>query len=228
MKNSLIVSIAVAGMFLLNLNVMAQSGNGSQNQVVTGSKTLSSSNMDFKTDMRVLWGNQSMLTHNVILCIVDGQPGIDEAKNMLVKNQEAIGNSFAIYYGEEAGKKLTKLLYRNATIAADIMIATRNENYGVYVKAYKTWKDNTGQILAFLNQTNPNWNLNNLKTMMYDQIQFTTNEATDIKNKNFDGSTKAYNNAIKAETVMADIFSDGIISQFPAKFSELALAVNQK
>jgi len=151
---------------------------------------MASTNFDVNKDMSVLWDDQTMLTHNVVLCLVDNQPGIDAAKEQLVKNQAAIGSTLAIYYGEEAGKKLTKLLYLSTTNAADLMIATRNGNYNAVEKADKKWKASTDQTLLFLNQTNPNWDLNDLRTMMYNHIQYATDDAALLKAKRLTVSLK--------------------------------------
>src|ERR1035437_5632774 len=63
-----------------------------------------------KTNMRKLWEDHVTWTRNVILCLVDELPGVDQAVKRLMQNQTDIGNAIKPYYGEEAGKKLTEML----------------------------------------------------------------------------------------------------------------------
>ena len=217
MKNPIIVSIVIAGMTVAHLSSVAQTTYIKPDQTTVTGRPMNSSAAYLKYNMRILWEDQIVLTHNVILCIVGNQPGIDEARDQLVKNQAAIGKIVAHYYGEETGKKLTKLLYKNAMITADIMIATSKRDKEAHTKAYNAWKENTYETLVLFDQVNPNWNLNDLKDMMYEQARYTANEAVEIKNDNFDTSTEAYNNAI----LMADAFTAGIIKQFPSNFTSL-------
>src|SRR4051812_21718407 len=70
-----------------------------------------------KTDMRKLWEDHITWTRNVILCLVDGTPGADQAVNRLMQNQVDIGNAVKTYYGEGAGNKLTELLKSHISIS---------------------------------------------------------------------------------------------------------------
>jgi hypothetical protein len=54
---------------------------------------------EFNTAMRVLWTDHSWWTRNVIIGIFDETPGLTEALNRLLKNQDDIGNAIKPYYG---------------------------------------------------------------------------------------------------------------------------------
>src|SRR6267143_2144184 len=72
-----------------------------------------------RTNMRKLWEDHIIWTRNVILCLVDELPGTPQAVKRLLQNQVDIGNAIKPYYGEDAGKKLTELLYAHINIAAE-------------------------------------------------------------------------------------------------------------
>src|SRR6476620_3015518 len=90
--------------------------------------TSSASACQLKTAMRQLWEDHVTWTRNVILCLTDDLPGADQAVKRLLKNQDDIGNAVSSFYGEEAGKKLTELLYDNNKIAADVVKAAKAGN----------------------------------------------------------------------------------------------------
>jgi hypothetical protein len=62
---------------------------------------------DLKIEMNKLWEDHVTWTRNVILCLVDGLPGADQAVKRLMQNQVDIGNGVKPYYGDDAGNKLT-------------------------------------------------------------------------------------------------------------------------
>ena len=76
---------------------------------------------DLKIAMNKLWEDHVTWTRNVILCLVDGLPGADQAVKRLIQNQVDIGNAVKPYYGDEGGNKLTELLKMHIAISADVV-----------------------------------------------------------------------------------------------------------
>src|SRR5436189_3555812 len=83
---------------------------------------------ELRTNMRKLWEDHVTWTRNVIFCLADDLPGKDIAVKRLLKNQDDIGNAIKPYYGEEAGKKLTDLLYPHINISAEVVLAAKANN----------------------------------------------------------------------------------------------------
>src|SRR5215472_8858861 len=83
---------------------------------------------DLKTSMRKLWEDHITWTRNVILCIMDGLPGTDQAVTRLLSNQDDIGNAIKPFYGDAAGAQLTNLLRVHITTAADLLKAAKSGN----------------------------------------------------------------------------------------------------
>jgi len=65
---------------------------------------------ELRAAMHKLWEDHITWTRNVILNIMDGLPGTDQAVTRLLKNQDDIGNAIKPYYGDAAGTELTRLL----------------------------------------------------------------------------------------------------------------------
>jgi hypothetical protein len=176
-----------------------------------------------KTDMRKLWEDHVVWTRNVILCITDGLPGTDQAVKRLLQNQTDIGNAIKPYYGEEAGNALTALLVPHITIAAEVVKAAKKGDLIALEIANKRWYANADEICAFLCNANPVWKLEDMKKMMSDHLALTTDEAVQRIKKDYDADVVAYDKVHDEILMMSDMLADGIIKQFPAKFSQMKM-----
>lgn len=176
---------------------------------------------ELKTNMRKLWEDHISWTRNVIFCLVDGLPGSDQALKRLMENQDNIGDAIKPYYGNDAGKKLTALLHDHIAISADVVNAAKANNNSKLDEANKRWTANANEISTFLCQANPNWKLDEMKTMMHDHLKLTTDEAMARIKKDYVADVKAYDKVQEEILKMSDMLSDGIIKQFPDKVMAL-------
>ena len=173
---------------------------------------------ELKTNMRKLWEDHVTWTRNVICCLVDDLPGTDQAVRRLLKNQDDIGNAITPVYGEAAGKKLTALLHDHITIAADVVKAARASDNTALDAANKKWFANADEIAVFLGRANPNWKPADLKKMMHDHLNLTTDEAVARIKKDYDADVAAYDKVHSEILAMSDMLVEGIVKQFPEKF----------
>jgi len=173
---------------------------------------------DLKIAMRKLWEDHVTWTRNVILNIMDGLPGTEQALARLLKNKDDIGNAVKPYYGDEAGNQLTTLLHTHITTAGDLLKAAKAGNDAGFKDANNKWVANADEISAFLSKANPNWSLDGMKKMMHDHLDLTTQEATARLKKDYDGDVKAYDKVHDEILSMSDMLADGIVKQFPEKF----------
>jgi hypothetical protein len=174
---------------------------------------------ELKLAMRKLWEDHVVWTRNVIFCLVDRLPGKDQAVNRLLQNQVDLGNAIKPYYGEEAGKKLTDLLYPHITIAAEVVNSAKAGNTAALDEANKKWYANADEISEFLSTANPNWGLEEMKMMMHEHLKLTTDEAVQRIKKDYDADVIAYDKVHEAILKMSDMLADGIVKQFPEKFT---------
>lgn len=173
---------------------------------------------ELRINMRKLWEDHVTWTRNVICCLVDNLPGADQAVKRLLENQDDIGNAIKPIYGDAAGNKLTALLHDHITISADVVKAAKAGDNTALDAANKTWYANADDISTFLSKANPNWGLQDMKTMMHDHLKLTTDEAVARIRKDYDADVKAYDKVHQEILEMSDMLSDGIVKQFPAKF----------
>jgi len=173
---------------------------------------------ELKITMNKLWEDHITWTRNVILCLVDGVPGADQAVKRLMQNQVDIGNAIKPYYGDDAGNKLTELLKSHIAISADVVKSAKAGNKTALDTANKKWYANADEISAFLSTANPNWALADMKMMMNDHLKLTTDEAVQRIKKDYNADIIAYDKVHEEILKMSAMLADGIIKQYPEKF----------
>jgi hypothetical protein len=186
--------------------------------MVTEMPMAESKSLELKIAMNKLWEDHVTWTRNVILCLVDGVPGADQAVKRLMQNQVDIGNAVKPYYGDDAGNKLTELLKEHIAISADVVKSAKAGNTPALDEANKMWYANADEISAFLSNANPNWALADLQMMMNDHLKLTTDEAVQRIKKNYEADVVAYDKVHEEILKMSAMLADGIIKQFPEKF----------
>jgi len=207
----LICSLVISASALFGLSVapaMAQHGS-----------SMNSPASNLRADMRKLWTDHTTWTRIYIMEAVGDQPDAQAAAGRLMKNQEDIGNAVAAYYGKAAGDKLTSLLKEHISIAVDIIKFAKAGDKANQSASDAKWKKNADDIADFLAKANPNWPKATLASMMAKHLQTTTDEVVARLTKNWDGDVKAYDAVYDHILTMADALTDGIIKQFPQKFS---------
>jgi hypothetical protein len=173
---------------------------------------------ELRTNMRKLWEDHVTWTRNVICCLTDGLPGADQAVARLLKNQDDIGNAIKPLYGDAAGSKLTSLLHDHINIAADVVKAAKAGDNSALDAANRKWLANADEISAFLAKANPNWKQEDMKKMMHDHLNLTTDEAVARIKKDYNADVAAYDKVHNEILEMSDMLTDGIVKQFPDKF----------
>ncbi len=136
-----------------------------------------------------------------------------------MKNQEDIGNAIVPYYGREAGDKLTALLKQHILIAVDVVSAAKANDQAKLKDASAKWQQNASEIAAFLSQATSNWPAPALTEAMSMHLQTTTREVVDRLRKNYDDDVRAFDAVYDHILHMADVLADGIIKQFPDRFT---------
>jgi hypothetical protein len=170
-------------------------------------------------DMRKLWSDHVIWTRDYIIAAVGNQPDEQAAAKRLLKNQEDIGNAVAGFYGKAAGDKLTDLLKQHITIAVDLIKAAKGANKSGQQEADAKWHRNAEEIADFLSGANPNWPRATLVDLLNTHLSTTTNEVVARLNKDWEGDAKAFDIVYDHMLKFSDALADGIVKQFPAKFS---------
>ncbi|HKP46961.1 MAG TPA: hypothetical protein VJT50_10200 [Pyrinomonadaceae bacterium] len=173
----------------------------------------------FQDAMDKLWEDHITWTRIFIISAAADLPDKDAATNRLLQNQVDIGNAIKPYYGEAAGNQLTALLKEHITTAAEIVTAAKAGDKAKQDDATKRWFANADQIADFLSKANPkSWPQAEMRQMMHDHLNRTTEEVVARLQGNWAADVAAYDKVHEQILHMADMLSEGIISQYPAKF----------
>ena len=175
---------------------------------------------DLRNGMRKLWLDHTTYTRSYIISAVAGLPDLATVTQRLLRNQDDIGAAVRPIYGEEAGKKLAALLRDHILIAADIVKAAKASDGKAVDAGQKKWRGNADDLATFLSGANPNWKKPALTDMLYKHLDFTTTEVVSRLKKDWPADMKAYDQGHDHMLMFSDMLSDGIIKQFPKKFSK--------
>jgi hypothetical protein len=170
-------------------------------------------------DMRKLWTDHTVWTRDYIVAAVDDRPDAQAAANRLMKNQEDIGHAVAAYYGQPAGQQLASLLKQHISIAVDLIKAAKAGDNAAQQQVSDKWQQNAVDIATFLSMANPNWPRDTLVNMMKVHLSTTTDEVVARLTHDYEGDVRAYDAVYNHILMMADALSDGIVKQFPGKFT---------
>lgn len=149
-----------------------------------------------------------------------GSADKDATTQRLLQNQADIGNAVAEFYGRAAGDQLTALLKDHILIAASIVAAAKAGDNAKVTSENNRWRANATDIAKFLHKANPKqWPEATLQSAMYMHLDQTLSEASHELKGNYAASIKDYDQAMDHMLMVADTLSNGIIAQFPSKFS---------
>ena len=173
----------------------------------------------FHQDMRKLWEDHITWTRLYIVSAVAGLPDLDATAGRLLQNQADIGAAVATFYGDDAGAALTELLRQHILIAADLVSAAKAGDSAAVTTQSDRWYANADDIARFLADANPAWPFEVLSDMMHTHLDQTLAEATARLTGDWDADVTAYDEIHLHILDMADALADGIVEQFPDRFS---------
>jgi hypothetical protein len=188
-------------------------------QVTQHHRTEATASATLQQDMRKLWTDHVIWTRAYVVAAVGDQPDAQAAAARLLKNQEDIGAAVGAYYGKTAGDQLTALLKEHIMIAVDLTKYAKSGDKAAFAATNSKWATNGDDIADFLSKANPNWPREILRQMMKVHLSTTTDEVVARLTKKWDADVRAFDAVYEHMLAMADALSEGIIKQFPDKFS---------
>jgi hypothetical protein len=175
--------------------------------------------------LRKLWSDHVFWTRDYIIAAVAGSPDADSAAGRLLRNQDDIGAAIVPYFGDAAGKELTRLLREHIMIAVDLVAAAKKGDNDAFAKHDARWTANAGEIARFLAGANRHWPEKDVLDLLSLHLKLTKDEAVARLQGNWDADVKAFDDIFTEIMVLADALNDGLVAQFPDKFGASLSAV---
>jgi hypothetical protein len=173
----------------------------------------------FHDAMRKLWEDHITWTRLAIVSFAAGLPDLQATEDRLLANQKDIGDAIKPFYGRKAGNDLTQLLREHILGAVALLRAAKSGDQAAIKTASDAWYANGNEIADFLHNANKRtWPRAEMRAMMKTHLDHTLKEATDRLQGRFAADIRDYESVHHHILEMADMLSDGIIRQFPAKF----------
>lgn len=173
----------------------------------------------FHDELRRLWEDHVTWTRLAIISLTTDAPDTEATVGRLLANQTDIGDAIEPFYGAAAGDELTRLLREHILIAADLIAAARAADDAAVTDAQSRWTANAEEIAAFLAAANPrSWDFEELEAMLHEHLRLTADEALARLHGDWAADVAAYEQIHLQALGMADMLSNGIIEQFPARF----------
>lgn len=163
---------------------------------------------------RLLWQQHVYWTRMVILGIAFTLPDLEPAIQRLLRNPNDFVRLFSPLYGTETADEFGRLLKGHLLIAAELVRAVKAGDSESAAFQEKMWYKNADDIVHFLNQTNPCWSVDFMRSIWYRHLALTKQEAVATVNKNSTKSIKKFNQIEQTALMLADDFSSGVICQF--------------
>src|ERR1044071_8486954 len=177
------------------------------------------SRLAYHDEWRKLWEDHITWTRVVILGILDGLPGTNAYVDRLLQNPGDMAAALKPYYGDQADV-LGGLITDHLTIAAELLTAAKNGDTAGFNDAKARWYANAHDIAVQMNKMNPQfWPLAETEQMWDVHLDATLDEATANLTGNYTAEVAAYDKVHDLALEMADFFSNGVMLQFPNRFS---------
>jgi hypothetical protein len=164
--------------------------------------------------IRQLWMEHIFWTRLAIMSIASSSPDTSLVSARLLRNATDFGNLFSYFYGPQIGQQFGKLMHDHLTIAADLVVAAKNQDNNAVATIEKKWYKNADDIASFLSNINPYWNRNEIQQMMYEHLALTKNEAVAILTNKYAEGISLFDQIQKQALEMADVYIEGLVKQF--------------
>ncbi|MBF0564970.1 MAG: hypothetical protein HQK89_06995 [Nitrospirae bacterium] len=184
-------------------------------------KTEVSPDVELKLALRDLYSGHIFWVRNVVLETKYGdKTAAKVAEEQVVQNAKEIADSMGPYYGKDGSDKLFKLLAGHYGAVKDYMNATLSGKKRAQKTAVDKLKNNAGELATFLSSANPHWPKDTLLSALIAHGEHHIGQIDAVSKKDFAYEAKIWEVMKEHIYAIADLLADGIVKQFPEKFTE--------
>ncbi len=176
--------------------------------------------VEFHDLWRALWEDHVWYTREAIIDILTQSPSTNATIDRLIMVANETREMMRPFYGDQVDDFYPELVGHFA-IAAQIVAGARD---GANVTGLiNDWFDNARNMTILMNRMNPNfWGISEVNAMWNEHLNLTIQETLQYLMGQYAESIATFD-LIEAQGLeMADMFSNGIMCQFPDRFTDLS------
>lgn len=163
---------------------------------------------------RKLWEQHVMWTRSFIISTAADLGDLELVTQRLLRNPVDTAEVLRWYYGAEKANEFERLLTAHLNIAGQLVNAAKQGDAAAVADLRKQWYANADEIAAFLAAINPCWIEEWWRSMFYEHLELTEQEAVYRLNGEYAKDIAIYDKIEEEALKMADEMANGIIRQF--------------
>ena len=169
-------------------------------------------------DMRRIWSNHVWQDREATIAIANNLPSTQSSVNFALTTPKILGELYSNFYNEQSVKRIEDTLTGHIKIAGDIVTAARDNNMQHLEELTKQWYANADDFARVMATTNPHYDENMVRKMMYEHLRLILLMVSQIVRQNYDAGVATFNLILTEAEEMADYFAKGIIAHLPERF----------
>lgn len=172
--------------------------------------------------LRKLWAEHAFWMRQYVVSYFNGSADMTDTTKRLLKNQDQIGRSLGMWYGDKNGAQIADLMKTQLIAFGDMLKGMVNKDKNISVVAEKKWHDSTDKLVDFLVEQNPKWSRIELSQHLKRYNEMMTNMAINRFRKKHNDEINSFDKAYThAMNDIADVLTKGIVLQHPEQFDKL-------
>jgi hypothetical protein len=175
-------------------------------------------NKDLAWKMRFVWLQHVYWTRLLLISIAERLKDLDATEARLLQNPGDIAHVFADYYPPEAALTIAGLLTEHLQIGAELITALRDKHTAQAEALDRRWYANADKMAGAFAGINPYYRREVIRDMLYRHLDLTKQEVSMRLAGNYPADIRAFGAVEQEAIMMADIFTAGIMKQFPHMF----------
>lgn len=174
--------------------------------------------MELSQDMRQAWMQHVYWNRMLLISIAERLDDQAAVTARLMKNPEDIAEIYGEFYPPEVAGAIKQLFTEHLGIGGELITAVRDQNQAEVTRLSHLWYENADQIAQMLSAINPQYQYEELRSMLYHHLSLLQKEISARLMGNYEADIQAFDEVEEQASDMADYLAAGLIRQFPQKF----------
>lgn len=171
-----------------------------------------------KMQSRHNWSEYANWSNQLIRATLDDAPSEAAIFNRLLTAQDAHGDWFKSFYGDDARNSIQNLLRTHSEHAHQVFAALGRDDKEAYQHAVTAWYENADQLATALHSLNPNWEADTMRKMLNTLLELLEKQASAHHAQNWDKEINLSDECAAHLQDFADQLAAGVINQFAEGF----------